>query len=62
MMAAYEGQQRCVELLLDAGADRTIIAATGAYGGETAVDWAKTGRRESIVVLLGGEGQYRWIP
>jgi hypothetical protein len=49
-----------VELLLDAGADRTI-AATGAYGGETAVDWAKAGRRKSIVALLSGGGQLQQV-
>jgi hypothetical protein len=45
-----------VELLLDAGADRTI-AATGSVAGMTAVDLAKHQGHESIVALLGGGGQ-----
>jgi ankyrin repeat protein len=56
MTAAYKGQQRCVELLLDAGADRTI-AMTGSAAGATAVDAAKQERHESIVALLGGGRQ-----
>jgi hypothetical protein len=55
IMAAVKGQQRCVELLLDAGADRTI-AMTGSAAGMTAVDAAKAMGHESIVALELGEG------
>jgi hypothetical protein len=44
-----------VELLLDAGVDRTI-AATGSTFTFTAVDAAKQQGHESIVALLGGGG------
>jgi ankyrin repeat protein len=57
MMAAYNGRQRCVELLLDAGADRTIVTTGSTFGGKTAVDWAKQQGHEPVVVLLGGGWQ-----
>jgi ankyrin repeat protein len=52
MMAAHQGRQQCVELLIDAGADRFITATNG----KTAVDVAKKRGHGSIVALLGGEG------
>jgi ankyrin repeat protein len=57
MIAAAKGQQQCVELLLDAGADRTIAATGSTFGGKTAVDLAKMVGHASIVALLGGGGQ-----
>jgi ankyrin repeat protein len=50
--AAIDGRQQCVELLLDAGADRTIAMTGSTYGGYTAGDWAKQQGHESIVALL----------
>jgi hypothetical protein len=57
IMAAYKGRHLCVELLLDAGADRTIAMTGSTFGGKTAVDAARIGGHESIVALLGGGGQ-----
>jgi ankyrin repeat protein len=57
MIAAYSSQQRCVELLLNAGADRTIVTTGSTFGGKTAVDVAKQQGHESIVALLGGGRQ-----
>jgi ankyrin repeat protein len=55
--AAYKGRQRCVELLLGAGADSTIAITGSAASGWTAAHLAKMGGHESIVALLGGGGQ-----
>ena len=51
MLAAYSGNEGCVRLLVEAGADRTLKATASSWKGKTALDLAST---DAIKAILRG--------